>query len=119
MRPIVYESHCQACHPLNFKPPRESLDEPDASEVIPHRLTSKQIGQFLERAYSALILKQDPSLWDRVVVPPRELPGKPAIEEDVTVRTPAGAGDQPGFVPFARGLLEVPQTCGSESLSGG
>ena len=86
MRPIVYESHCQACHPLNFKPPREPLDETDASEVIPHRLTSKQIGQFLERAYSALILKQDPSLWDRVVVPPRELPGKPSIEDDVTVR---------------------------------
>ncbi len=86
MRPVIYETHCQACHPLNFKPPSDPSWEPDSSEVIPHRLKPDQIRQFLDRAYSALILKQDPSLWDWVVLPPRDLPHKPVTEEEVTRR---------------------------------
>ncbi|MBI3839835.1 MAG: hypothetical protein HY288_18080 [Planctomycetia bacterium] len=86
MGPIIYEAHCQACHPLNFKPPSETLNEPDSSDLIPHRLTSKQIGQFLERAYSALVFKQETSLWDEVISPPRNLPHKPVAEHEVTMR---------------------------------
>jgi predicted CXXCH cytochrome family protein len=86
MRPVNYETHCQACHPLNFRPPSDQSCKPDSSEDIPHRLKPDQICQFVERAYSALVLQDDSSLLDKVVSPPRSLPSKPATQDELTRR---------------------------------
>jgi hypothetical protein len=36
MRPIVYEAHCQACHPLNYR-------AGDVDYAVPHRLSPSEI----------------------------------------------------------------------------
>jgi hypothetical protein len=51
-RPIVFENHCQACHPLNkFDDSRQEL-------TAPHRLQPKEMKGYLEGTYIELYLTE-------------------------------------------------------------
>ena len=77
MLPIVYEQHCQACHPLTFECPDETnMDWP--ATVVPHRQQPNQIHLVLEAFYLNRILTSKP---DRVQLPFPPLPGKPVQPE--------------------------------------
>ena len=84
MRPIQFEQNCQACHPLSFEPARGNPSEPGISDIMPHGLNSKQMDQFLERAYSARFLHDDPNFLDQPVTPKSPLPHKPTMRPEAT-----------------------------------
>ncbi|HKI35948.1 MAG TPA: cytochrome c3 family protein [Gemmataceae bacterium] len=66
--PIVYERHCQACHPLTFEPGPPALQ-------VPHRLQPAEVGRFLDHTYTEQYLRGDPKLLDRPLpVRPNQLP---------------------------------------------
>ncbi len=81
--PIQYEQHCQACHPLSFEPASGNPSEPVTSDSMPHGLNSKQMDQFLERAYSARFVHDNPNFLDRPATP-SPLPNKPTIRPYAT-----------------------------------
>ena len=73
MLPIVYEQHCQACHPLTFEQ-SEGTDGGSQATVVPHRQQPGQIHRFLEAFYFERLLKEKPDLLQQPFPP---LPGKP------------------------------------------
>ncbi len=52
MRPIVYEVHCQACHPLNYEP-----GAPD--HKVPHRLSPTRMREMLTVEFGKRYLDND------------------------------------------------------------
>jgi hypothetical protein len=77
MLPIVYEQHCQACHPLSFE---ASVEKPGVipGAVTPHRQQPAEIRKFLESYYFHKLEKDRAGLL-RQPFPP--LPGKPPTPE--------------------------------------
>jgi hypothetical protein len=68
MKPIVYERHCQACHPLTLKLPN------DAKAIeMPHRISPSALHEFLEGVLVSRALQRKPESLQR---PPWMLPGK-------------------------------------------
>jgi Cytochrome c7 and related cytochrome c len=77
MLPIVYEKHCQACHPLSYE--RTDRDSPQSGKLVaPHRLQPPELRKYLEAVYTDKLLGQNPPVA-RVPFPP--LPGKPVGPE--------------------------------------
>lgn len=72
MQPIVYDTHCKACHPLTF--------DDEKGYAVPHRYQPEEIRKFVEGAYAKdlLGLKDDKAAREFLdqVVSPRPLPGK-------------------------------------------
>lgn len=62
--PIVYESHCQACHPLTV----------DRNLAIPHRLNPDEIHTLLENHFTTQAARGAPGFLEQKVA--RPLPGK-------------------------------------------
>ena len=77
MLPIVYEQHCQACHPLTFEQAEGPNGGPQAA-VVPHRQQPGQIHRFLEAFYFERLQKDKPDLLQQPFPP---LPGKPVQAE--------------------------------------
>jgi len=91
--PIVYEQHCQACHPLAVKPgvaiaaasaiasqgPRHGIG-PDG--VVQHRLTQERLAEELEQYWEDRYFKEHPELLVRKL----PLPGHSATAEDEDAR---------------------------------
>ena len=50
MLPIVYEQHCQGCHPLTFERP-EGANSVWQGTVVPHRQQPAQIRRLIETFY--------------------------------------------------------------------
>ena len=73
MLPIVYEQHCQACHPLSFER-QENANAPWEGAIAPHRQQPAQIRPFLEAFYLQRLQKSKP---DSLRQPFPPLPGKP------------------------------------------
>jgi hypothetical protein len=86
MRPVNYEAHCQACHPLNFEPAQAATYEPGSPDVVPHGLSARQVRTFIERAAAAEALRENSSLLDKPASRARELPNKPEGENQATLR---------------------------------
>lgn len=73
MRPIVYETHCQACHPLTVE--RNVFDDPKLGHLsVPHRWQAKEIHGFLENFVTAQVARGQLDFREKKVV--RPLPGK-------------------------------------------
>ena len=73
MLPIVYENHCQACHPLTVE--RNGFDDPKLGHLtVPHRWQTKEIRGFLENYVTAQIARDQLDFLEKKVV--RPLPGK-------------------------------------------
>ena len=79
MLPITYEVHCLACHPLTFDSKKETV-------AVPHRLQPDHIHDFLRGFYANEALSENPAFFERRVPSKRPLPGKVALDEDVTLR---------------------------------
>jgi predicted CXXCH cytochrome family protein len=77
MLPIVYERHCQACHPLTFER-AEGANVDWQAAVVPHRQQPGQIRRFLDAFFLDRLQKSNPDLLQRPFPP---LPGKPAAPE--------------------------------------
>src|SRR5262249_42531953 len=74
MLPIVYEQHCQACHPLTFD--RKVADKPETGlHAVRHRLQPDEIRQFLKGLYTANYLENNRSQFERPAAS-RQMPGK-------------------------------------------
>jgi hypothetical protein len=57
-RPVVFERHCQACHPLPYRPDYESIVE----SQIPHRLSAEQTEQRVREMVLARLVIENPEL---------------------------------------------------------
>ena len=77
MLPIVYEQHCQACHPLTFER-AEGANVDWQAAVVPHRQQPGQIRRFLEVFYLDRLQRSKPNLLQQPFPP---LPGKPVQPE--------------------------------------
>ncbi|HEX5269567.1 MAG TPA: hypothetical protein VFW33_03720 [Gemmataceae bacterium] len=78
MQPVVYESHCQACHPLTFDPRL-----PD--RAVPHRLPPADVRRYLEGVYADKYVRDNPSLRENWLSQ-RPLPGKlPPPPDDAAI----------------------------------
>jgi hypothetical protein len=73
MRPVTYENHCRACHPLAFDPK-------DPDRMIPHGLRPPQVVDQLKQFYTTQAIQDDPNLLHRFV-PLRPMPGRPVSAE--------------------------------------
>jgi len=74
MAPIVFEQHCQACHPLTID--RKIPGDPKSELLtLRHRQQPKEILEALQGHYTHLHLK---GLWSPPTAPAGTLPGKPA-----------------------------------------
>ncbi len=82
MTPIIYEQHCQACHPLTID--RKIPGDPKSEMLtIRHRQQPKDILESLRGHYTNLLLKD---LWNPQPASPSAptpLPGKPAETKKV------------------------------------
>jgi hypothetical protein len=59
-RPVVYERHCQACHPLTYTP-----GSPEAfAGQIPHRLNGQQLENRVREVALADLVRKTPELTD-------------------------------------------------------
>lgn len=88
MAPIVYEQHCQACHPLTIdrKLPGDAKSD---FLAIRHRQQPKEILETLQGHYMNLFLKGQ---WlPQSVGPTAVLPGKPAAKQKVAAEVDAQA----------------------------
>lgn len=76
MLPIVYEQHCQACHPLTFE--RKSKDSTSSSDpAVTHRLTPDQVVSQIQGYYISELLRGNKELLTELTfTPDRPLPGK-------------------------------------------
>jgi hypothetical protein len=74
MLPIVYEQHCQACHPLSFES-SDGMKGALGGAVTPHRQQPDQIRQYLEAYYLQKMERSQPEILNQPFPP---LPGKPA-----------------------------------------
>ncbi len=77
MLPIVYEQHCQACHPLAFEAP-EGTDTSTAGAIAPHRQQPSEIRRFLEAFYLNRLQKSRAEIMKQPFPP---LPGRPLTPE--------------------------------------
>ena len=57
-RPVVFERHCQACHPLPYRPDYQSL----AGDGIPHRLNAEQLESRVREMVLARLVRETPEL---------------------------------------------------------
>jgi predicted CXXCH cytochrome family protein len=72
MLPLVYEKHCQACHPLTFE--RADPNDPRSGpQAVQHRLQPVAVHTYLEAYYTAELLKGRGPVLDRPLLP---RPGK-------------------------------------------
>lgn len=70
MRPVLYDDHCQACHPLTFERKNPQVAR-SGDRAVRHRLQPAEIRAFLEGHYTEQYLR------DLVGGPPRRtLPGE-------------------------------------------
>jgi hypothetical protein len=82
-RPITYEEHCRACHPLWF-------DRAQPQLRVPHGIQPAEVRGRLEQTYLSLHIAGDQKLLDLYASPPhdpmRPRPGKGPDPEAVRVR---------------------------------
>jgi hypothetical protein len=70
MKPMTYEQHCRACHPLHFEPN-------DPEREIRHGLNAREVVAELRQFYESQAVKDDPALLQRPLLPrARPLPGR-------------------------------------------
>jgi hypothetical protein len=81
MLPLVYEKHCQACHPLTLE--RKANAE---FVTIPHRLQPQQLHEYLDGYYTRLALAGQSKPFERFVAP-RPLPGDVLKEQGELLRS--------------------------------
>jgi predicted CXXCH cytochrome family protein len=104
MLPIVYEKHCQACHPLTFE--GKQAGNPQSGPVaILHRLQPVQLHWLLEAFFFHKHLHNEPSL-PKVSAPP--LPGKSS--RDKSLKTLADIREQ--VIRAEHELYLGKKTCG-------
>jgi hypothetical protein len=73
MRPIRYESHCRACHPLDYDP---------AMPPVEHRLQQDAVIETVRRSYALRYVQEPPELG----VPPRRAHPTPGREDPPEIR---------------------------------
>jgi hypothetical protein len=80
MLPVVYEAHCQGCHPLTF----DGRGGPPG-RTVPHRLQPPALTDYLTGVYAAEAVKGREGLF---VQPPRPRPrlDRPEAGEEVALR---------------------------------
>ena len=78
MLPIVYESHCAACHPLQF-----DAKLPDA--IVRHGSSAQEVLSQLRQLYTAQAALANPELL-RQFVPLRPLPGQPEPRTNLLIQ---------------------------------
>jgi hypothetical protein len=78
MLPIVYESHCAACHPLHFD---AKLPEIQAR----HGISAQEVLTQLKQLYTTEAVNADPELL-RQFVPTRPVPGEAALEANLRIQ---------------------------------
>jgi Outer membrane cytochrome MtrC/MtrF-like, domains II/IV/Class III cytochrome C family len=106
--PIVFEQHCQACHPLSF--PSEPLAAPAKpgaeSPAVRHRLQPEEMRGWLRGYFTKRLLKDQLSLLD---LPARPLPGKNPQRDAAAQKLDKALGDN---IAAAERILLGPGTCG-------
>jgi hypothetical protein len=73
MLPIVYEQHCQGCHPLAFEA-AGAAGQDWVGIVAPHRQQPSEVRRFLEAYYLEQLRKSQPGAFQQPFPP---LPGQP------------------------------------------
>jgi predicted CXXCH cytochrome family protein len=103
MLPVVYEKHCQTCHPLTIG--RHDADDPHSGSVaVRHRLQPPEIRKFLDAQFVAESARERP---------PRERPARPEPGQPPNAGRPAESGNIAGRVARAeRELYLGRKTCG-------
>ncbi|MFM2094538.1 MAG: hypothetical protein RIS70_1662 [Planctomycetota bacterium] len=94
-RPIQYERHCRACHPLPFAP---QSDHP-----LPHGFTPEQIREYL---FGHFARQTAPESLPERLIPERSIPGRSA--EDLDRETRAKVAEQ---VQASERFLADAKTC--------
>jgi predicted CXXCH cytochrome family protein len=80
---VTYQSHCRACHPLEF-------DAKSPGRQVRHGLAPREILDELRQFYAAQAVEADPKLLDRFI-PPRP---KPGVAADLAVERAGRAVDE-------------------------
>ena len=89
MRPVTYENHCRACHPLTLPAPAGA--GPRAKPLtVPHHLQPGELRNFLWGAYAAEYAAGKPELAERLKAPPFPGRGPEATEEERARREVTG-----------------------------
>jgi hypothetical protein len=108
MLPIIFEQHCQACHPLSF--PSDPLDSPaktsPESPAVLHRLQPEEMHSWLRGYFTKRLLKDQLSLLE---LPARPLPGKNPKREAEALKLDKALNDN---IDAAERILLGSSTCG-------
>lgn len=80
MAPIVFERHCQACHPLTFAPAIKN-DPTSAPAAVAHRLQPAEIRTWLRGYFTGLLDKEATPSAPTPEQPSRPLPGRNALRK--------------------------------------
>lgn len=104
MLPIVYEEHCQACHPLSVR--REGADGSLLGAVtVRHRVQPPQLDELLRTHYMEEFLKGRLTANPALLNSP--LPGKNPLREDITT----ARAEIDRRIAADKALLLGPDTC--------
>ena len=105
MLPIVYEQHCQACHPLTFAAPDGKNPHAEQPKVR-HRMQPDEVHAWLRGYFADRALKDQLPFLEQ---PARPLPGKDPKRAELAKKI--GAALQ-GQIEAAERILFGPSTCG-------